>query len=548
MFCSNCGTQLPDETRFCFNCGTPTGEPPVQPEPAPQTSMQPTNPAPVAEAPVYTAPPVEAPVYTAPVAEAPAYTPIPEPAYVPPAPAYSAYTPAEAPTASDPAVPAAEDAPKKKKKKKAGPIIAIVLILVLVIGGIGAFAFIQHKNQEAYDAAVSMLEAKEYDEALAAFEALGSFSDAAEQAETLISLQEDYDHALSLLESHRYEEAMDAFRGLDDYRDSREYVDNKVHYEKACYLMDCAASGDSAGLDIAYGEENVPVSDEEGELSAILYSCAAAEFSTMPDYADSAELASECYLQQALIYLKRGDFSGALDLMEVLNEEDAAALNTAYQEACADGQFLADIPKVFDAWWDNDNAYNFYEEIDNALAILDPYYSRTFDDWVLESYMYDVGNALLTMQNATSTSGDVTDWVLYYEGMAEIFAVADLLQAEYSVFSGNSDYMDWFVGKADTYACYPDIEADLQAWWVDATAYPGDDGHYYVEYTNYSGYDYTLYCEVYFYDPYDTLLEISDILEIHVDNGETVYIPTIPVVISDDDWSSFGMNWWFSID
>ena len=105
MFCSQCGTQLADGSKFCMNCGA---------------SLQ-AAPAPAAEA------PVEAPVYEAPAA--PAYE-------APAAPAY------EAPAYAQPTYPmpqqgeyAAPEAPKKKKGKVflIIGIIALALILLLTV-------------------------------------------------------------------------------------------------------------------------------------------------------------------------------------------------------------------------------------------------------------------------------------------------------------------------------------------------------------------------------------------------------------------------------
>lgn len=61
MFCTNCGTQLPDGTEFCTNCGVKlTAEQPVN---NPQTSEEFGGPAPAAPevpaAPVYTAAPAQ---------------------------------------------------------------------------------------------------------------------------------------------------------------------------------------------------------------------------------------------------------------------------------------------------------------------------------------------------------------------------------------------------------------------------------------------------------------------------------------------------------
>ena len=77
MFCSNCGTQLPDGAGFCSNCGTALNAAPVEVTPVAEVSVE----APVAE-PVAPAAPVsenvyaptyQSPTYQAPTYQAPAY-------------------------------------------------------------------------------------------------------------------------------------------------------------------------------------------------------------------------------------------------------------------------------------------------------------------------------------------------------------------------------------------------------------------------------------------------------------------------------------------
>lgn len=96
MFCSNCGTQLPDGAGFCSNCGTALNVAPVEVTPVAETPVvvapvetpvaevpveapvaEPVAPAaPLSEnvyAPTYQSPTYQAPTYQAPTYQAPAY-------------------------------------------------------------------------------------------------------------------------------------------------------------------------------------------------------------------------------------------------------------------------------------------------------------------------------------------------------------------------------------------------------------------------------------------------------------------------------------------
>ena len=37
-------------------------------------------------------------------------------------------------------------------------------------------------------------------------------------------------------------------------------------------------------------------------------------------------------------------------------------------------------------------------------------------------------------------------------------------------------------------------------------------------------------------------------MQIHLDKGETVEIPVIPSTIDDDDWNTWNISWWYSVD
>ncbi len=535
MFCTNCGKQLPDNSRFCIYCGSVVGGavPPVQE--APQ--------APVQEAPVY-----EAPVYEAPVQEVPVYqAPVQEPQYQEPIFEEPQYQPYQQPVFNSYNEPPVTHTPKKKKKKT-GLIIAIVLVVIALVaaGVVGYLLYTEKQNQEAYTAAEDLLTARDYEGALEAFEALGDYDDAADRAAKLEQLQADYNAAVALVSEHRFGEASTAFSKLGDYRDSKEYKESKITYAQGTYFMDCARNGDTTPITEILGEGTAM---EQGSEIRHIYGAAAAAFAEIPEYADAAELCSECLLNVALILLEQEDFDQALEYIPQLNDEDSAALNEAYLAACADGEFLADIAKAFDAWYDYNGDYDFATELENAYAIVNPYVGEKFDDSSLKDALDNFIEALDTMYYTTDNDGSVFDWVTYYEGMAQLYAVADDLQFGYNVFSGNVDYMDWFVGYSDYYAKFPSIEQDIIVWYnAGITAYEDDDGIYYTEYTNTSGYAFTLNYYTDFYDAYDTYLDSGEIMEIHVGVGETVYLPIMPSNVSIDDCYTFEMEWWFYPD
>lgn len=521
MFCINCGGKLPDGVRFCIHCGTPVEA------------------ASVPEAPV---PPVDTPVPQESVESQPDFNEIPqeEPVYTPaPEPEVLVYSDAPA-----------EPAPKKKKKKT-GLIVAIVLVLVLAIGGgVGFWLYSQYQaNVAAYDEAVTLLEDGKYDDALAAFQALGDFQDAAEQADKLEELQEDYDAAKKLLEKHEFDEAVEAFTELGDYRDSANYVSCEITYQKALYIKSFADARDASGLSEALGDEYEDTGLElgEDEATAILYAEAFEVFEGLETYSDAANQASECCREIAMILLTAEYYDEALSLCDRMNEADAAAVQEEYRNSCADGQFLEVIAEAFVLWYDDEGLLTFEEEIAYAYELVKPYIKQHFDSAVLKGYLSDFTDALDVMKSACSEGG-VDDWVTYYEGMAEMYAIADKLYMEFGVFADNADQMEDFVGYTEVMATYPIIEKSLTDWYDELSMVSYDDeGNCYVPYTNDTGFAFVLTVYEQFYDDYDNLIDDSGDLEVYVEPGATVNIPVKPASVSDDDWSSCDIIWWFDV-
>ena len=80
-----------------------------------------------------------------------------------------------------------------------------------------------------YKKAVALYEAGEYQQAKAAFRALGDYEDCAQRVKDCEEaiLREAYNAALALMEAGNYEEAIEAFEDLDDYADSRQKIQRK---------------------------------------------------------------------------------------------------------------------------------------------------------------------------------------------------------------------------------------------------------------------------------------------------------------------------------
>ncbi len=201
------------------------------------------------------------------------------------------------------------------------------------------------ERQAAYEAALALQEKADYapledasrlyGQAAEAFEALGSYGDAAARAQDCrekeaaeeISLTEiDYDAAAALLEEGRYSEARAAFLALGDFSDSREQADEALYRRNRAlytYLTEHELRGVTASLsaepeqesrialsraqllrlgirglqelEAVFGQDPLLLITEEsaaGTLQPIEQELAE-QFEALGDYRDSAALAAE---------------------------------------------------------------------------------------------------------------------------------------------------------------------------------------------------------------------------------------------------------------
>lgn len=94
-----------------------------------------------------------------------------------------------------------------------------------------------------YEAAVALMDAGNYEEAIVAFTELGDYEDSAQKLEECENILA-YAEAIALFEAEQYEDALAIFTALGDYQDSLEKkleCENALAYQNA---LDLIASGD----------------------------------------------------------------------------------------------------------------------------------------------------------------------------------------------------------------------------------------------------------------------------------------------------------------
>ena len=125
----------------------------------------------------------------------------------------------------------------RAKAKKAGKVAAIVVPILAVIIVAVVFVSGMVKKNNAYDDALALMDAGQYEEAIAAFSALDGYKDSAEQIRLAVNtieeqvraaeLETNYNNAIQLLESDvsaNENEAYNILMGLGDYKNAKELL------------------------------------------------------------------------------------------------------------------------------------------------------------------------------------------------------------------------------------------------------------------------------------------------------------------------------------
>ena len=158
---------------------------------------------------------------------------------------------------------AEEKAAADAQRKKTAKILKIAIPAVCAVIAIAALVKFIVIPTVKYNGAVSLRNAGQYKEAIAAFEVMDGYKDSTQKIEDceIAILEEKYNEAIALMEDGKYEEAIAAFQELHGYRDSkdrmkesRDAAENlrlQAQYDVAVSLAD---SGKTAEAAIAFGE------------------------------------------------------------------------------------------------------------------------------------------------------------------------------------------------------------------------------------------------------------------------------------------------------
>lgn len=103
-----------------------------------------------------------------------------------------------------------------------------------------------------------------------------------------IEQRNSYETAVALLQDGKYDEAEAAFLALGNYGDSAEKAAKDVPYARAMYIMDCAEKDDVSGL-LTLGKKRSDVAEGE-TVSVALYREAIPLFEALGNYRDSAAM------------------------------------------------------------------------------------------------------------------------------------------------------------------------------------------------------------------------------------------------------------------
>lgn len=508
--CPVCGTAYTDADVFCGTCGTNLSAPEVIPDP-------------VKTCPTCGTPHTDEDVFCGTCGTSLTADAAPVPPVIPQAPV-QAQTIAQQ-----------QAAPQKKKKK--GLLIALlILIPLLIAGAVGAYLIItENNNSAAYNDAVALLENRQYEEALEAFRALGTYKDSADQVKALEDLQSRYDAAVELLENDDFDAAKAEFEQLGDYRDSQEMYMYETDYQKAMYICRSALDGMDYGL--AYVDD----ADSYEDSRIAQYLAGIQIFESLGNYKDSQEAITSCYEYICDVYLEYGNYDMALYYAESVSQDYYEGIYQIYMSTCADDRFLMLLQDAYFAWEDAfDNDYFSTDEcVYIQLSYLEEIEGVPFDDPDLEGYYMAYVNNLHSMDYVIDVDY-ITDYVEYYEIVMDQYQILMDMHL-YHGFLPEDDYEEYFTEVIEYYSAMRSIEEMVLDQLVGVAAeYDEAADEYYMYFTNTSGISFDMWILLEFYQG-DAYVSDTGWYSIEVGPYETVQVPVY--FDMNADWDTWYIYW-----
>ena len=127
-----------------------------------------------------------------------------------------------------------------KTALKTGIIAVVAVLLIIIVTSLVKTAQARQAEKarlNAYNSAIALIDAKQYDEAIAVLQALADYKDSVQQIQIAEKGKQEmlnaaaYEKAVSLLEKKDYESAVLAFEALGEYSDSAKLlIESKYQY------------------------------------------------------------------------------------------------------------------------------------------------------------------------------------------------------------------------------------------------------------------------------------------------------------------------------
>lgn len=257
------------------------------------------------------------------------------------------------------------------------PVCAAIIIAVNVIGGA------QLKSK--YNAASELLSVGKYEEAAAAFAAMGDYSDSAERV-----IESHYRQAVSLLESGSYDKAKELFGEMAGYSDSNEQM-LRADYLKAVSLGE---NGDFKSAAELFNKLNGYLDSKERANDSLYeyarsvensdFGEAAELYKSLGSHKDSAERYLLCAYENAERLFESGDLVGAFEAFKALENYSDSAERTLkcgyiYAVSEAESGSLAKAENMFSELGDYNDSAERLVDVKYKLAV------KNFEDGKYES-------------------------------------------------------------------------------------------------------------------------------------------------------------------